>query len=1056
MTPRWLEGIWLGKRFSSEEHVVSMPDGKVVRTRAVQSVAEELQWNKDMVLAVSGLPWAPTGTLTHPTFTIPRSCEKIVEPEVVYQVIPRGVTIRERHLEKFGFTSTCRKCQSMQGLATAYSTIGHTKECRERVVECIGRDPEMKAEADAAVERKTRYLEKEVERNDVKKQKTDDAPPPVPLNIEEAQLTGGSSGSGANQPVLDQDLPIVPGDEVLAEGDLPMVDASGEVSIDQSRKRGRDDDEEERDRAHVFRSLPPEDLMEGRAQHPLGVVQKREPKYLVSEAFSPPRVAARARDRKLAGGWSFEILGEDPVTKRKWDLSDEKEVQRAKHLIRKEGTHVLIMSPPCTLFSLLQSMNKKFDESEYQRAVKLFLAAIELCELQRALGRTYVLEHPQASRAWKLREAVALMAHETTLEVNFHMCGHGMTSRDEHGEGLVFKPTKVLTNSPSIAEKVNVRCCGGHRHVQLTCGRANAAAIYPQSLCDRIIDGALIDVMADNEKSKSFLGNLMSDADVTSHDMCDPLDGVENMIGYMDSRTGELLNDDLVGTARAEEMRIFNEMNVYSYATEEEMRNTEGAKMIGTTWVDVNKGTMAQPEYRSRLCGQEFAKGDPMDDLFAATPPLQGIKLMVSMCASEPGKRLMILDVKRAFLYGKVTRPIFTKLPREDPRFGEPGIVWRLEKAMYGTRDAPAIWQREVRRVLCALGFVPSKYNTCIYRHKERDVVLNVHVDDFLCLANSKEMKWLEESLAKNFLLKKEILGPGATETRTVNYLGREIRWTNEGLEYEADSKHVQILLQERQMTGCRGVVSPGIKEVSTDDEEPLDAADAHMHRRAAARLNYLAQDRMDIAYATKELARHMSIPCPSDVVELKRMLRYLKSVPRSYVKMNWQHRPTEVVAYVDRDWAGCLRTRRSTSGGALMHGSHCVGHWSRTQSNVALSSGEAELNSALKGGVELKGCQTLFSEMGRVLVCRMKGDSTACTGILSREGAGKLKHVEVKQLWLQEFVSLGLLKVTQIPRLQNIGDAFTKHWGPDAEALFAFMNLILLQRSQQQSACSL
>ena len=91
------------------------------------------------------------------------------------------------------------------------------------------------------------------------------------------------------------------------------------------------------------------------------------------------------------------------------------------------------------------------------------------------------------------------------------------------------------------------------------------------------------------------------------------------------------------------------------------------------------------------------------------------------------------------------------------------------------------------------------------------------------------------------------------------------------------------------------------------------------------------------------------------------------------------------------------------------MHGIHCIGHWSRTQSNVALSSGEAELNAALKGGVELKGAQILLSEMKRSVGVRIKGDSAACTGILSREGAGKIKHVEVKQLWLQEFVALGL-----------------------------------------------
>ena len=56
MIPRCLEGIWLGKRLAIEEHIVSMPDGRVVRTRAVQAVAEEMQWCRDRVLGVTGLP----------------------------------------------------------------------------------------------------------------------------------------------------------------------------------------------------------------------------------------------------------------------------------------------------------------------------------------------------------------------------------------------------------------------------------------------------------------------------------------------------------------------------------------------------------------------------------------------------------------------------------------------------------------------------------------------------------------------------------------------------------------------------------------------------------------------------------------------------------------------------------------------------------------------------------------------------------------------------------------------------------------------------------------
>ena len=105
------------------------------------------------------------------------------------------------------------------------------------------------------------------------------------------------------------------------------------------------------------------------------------------------------------------------------------------------------------------------------------------------------------------------------------------------------------------------------------------------------------------------------------------------------------------------------------------------------------------------------------------------------------------------------------------------------------------------------------------------------------------------------------------------------------------------------------------------------------------------------------------------------------------------------------------------------------ITHWSRTQPVVALSSGEAELNASLKGGCELIGARELLCEMGREYTMRLYGDSSACKGTLHREGVGKLKHISVKQLWLQEKVNSGQIGFVKIQREINSADAFTHHW---------------------------
>ena len=126
---------------------------------------------------------------------------------------------------------------------------------------------------------------------------------------------------------------------------------------------------------------------------------------------------------------------------------------------------------------------------------------------------------------------------------------------------------------------------------------------------------------------------------------------------------------------------------------------------------------MDDPNVRCRLVAQEFAKGEDRDNLFAGTPPLFVMKMLLSDMAIHQSmkKCLMVLDVKCAFLYGRTPRDIYIELPDEDPMSADKDYVGKLLKAMYGTRDAPAVWQEEVRALLITLGFTQSKINPCVF-----------------------------------------------------------------------------------------------------------------------------------------------------------------------------------------------------------------------------------------------------------------------------------------------------------------------------------------------------
>ena len=111
------------------------------------------------------------------------------------------------------------------------------------------------------------------------------------------------------------------------------------------------------------------------------------------------------------------------------------------------------------------------------------------------------------------------------------------------------------------------------------------------------------------------------------------------------------------------------------------------------------------------------------------------------------------------------------------------------------------------------------------------------------------------------------------------------------------------------------------------------------------------------------------------------------------------------------------------------MFGLHPIIHWSKTQLVVAMSSGEAELNAVLKGSSEGLGVATMMSELDFHMKVKVKTDSSACVGMTHRQGVGRIKHLEVKSLWIQEAVKAGKVKVEKLPRLSNFSDVLTHHW---------------------------
>ena len=184
----------------------------------------------------------------------------------------------------------------------------------------------------------------------------------------------------------------------------------------------------------------------------------------------------------------------------------------------------------------------------------------------------------------------------------------------------------------------------------------------------------------------------------------------------------------------------------------------------------------------------------------------------------------------------------------------------------------------------------------------------------------------------------------------------------------------------------------------------------------------------VDIQFSVKELSRRMSQPIVGDLAGLKRLGRYLVAHPRVVTLFRYQERFKDVVAWTDTDFAGCEETRRSTSGGVLVLGSHPVKSWSTTQVGIALSSGEAEYYGLVRGTSMALGMKSLLQDLGVEVGVQVNTDASAAKGIASRRGRGKVRHIEVHTLWVQDKVAHKEVRLIKVDGKVNVADNLTKH----------------------------
>ena len=208
------------------------------------------------------------------------------------------------------------------------------------------------------------------------------------------------------------------------------------------------------------------------------------------EIFSNPRVGPHCQNLGLRTGPPIDV-------ETGWDLLDEGTQHRLIQLITWLSPLVIMLSPPCTVFSQVQATmtHRRADLSkwakQYEDGKKLFLFALQLFAIQMRAGRKAVLEHPWLATSWNLDATKALLSNQTVKVQVFDQCLVGL--RTPVSNLPARKRTKLMTNwglPACFSERCTPATCNhfpeSHAWLQGSeggVGLTRAAQRYPEQMC---------------------------------------------------------------------------------------------------------------------------------------------------------------------------------------------------------------------------------------------------------------------------------------------------------------------------------------------------------------------------------------------------------------------------------------------------------------------------------------------------------------------------------------------------------------------------------------------
>ncbi|GJW04359.1 putative ribonuclease H-like domain-containing protein [Tanacetum coccineum] len=433
------------------------------------------------------------------------------------------------------------------------------------------------------------------------------------------------------------------------------------------------------------------------------------------------------------------------------------------------------------------------------------------------------------------------------------------------------------------------------------------------------------------------------------------------------------------------------------------------------------RGIMIKNKARLVAQGYTQEEGIDYDEVFAPVARIEAIRLFLSYALFKDFV-VYHMDVKSAFLYGKIKEEVYVCQPPgfEDPDF--PDRVYKVEKALYRLHQAPRAWYETLSTYLLDNGFQRGKIdkNLFIKRDKSDILLVQVYVDDIIFGSTRKKMcTEFEKMMHKKFQM--------SSMGELTFFLGLQVKQKEDGI-FISQDKYVNEILNKFGFSDVKTARTPMETQKALLKDADDEDVDEYLYRSVIDSLMYLTSSRPDIMFAVCACARFQVNPKISHLHAVKRIFRYLKGQPKLGL---WYPKdsPFDLVAYTDSDYAGASLDRKSTTGGCQFLGCRLISWQCKKQTVVANSTTEAEYIAASNCCGQVLWIQNQLLDYGYNFMqtkIHIDNESTICI-VKNPVFHSKTKHIEIRHHFIRDSNEKKLIQMIKIHTDQNVADLLTK-----------------------------